>query len=217
MFDSSRGFLKQPFQFQIGAGDVIKGWDQVSAHALHILCRQRSSAFSSMGGARPRVRSRPPVLGAGNAQDEQGREGHTDLHARLRMCALTDRTKSGLPRTRHPAAPHRPVVVARRGRRPARRAARHPARRDPGVRRRAHRHQRGVLLLSHPRTHSACREATCPYMIMSHVLRRSLTLIEGSIAIHIFSRPKITAKKRACVRASDQRSLRRRLSRRVPG
>jgi hypothetical protein len=45
-------------------------------------------------------------------------------------------------------------------------------------------------------------------MIMSHVLRRSLTLIEGSIAIHIFSRPKITAKKRACVRASDQRFLR---------
>ena len=28
VFDSSRGFLKQPFQFQIGAGDVIRGWDQ---------------------------------------------------------------------------------------------------------------------------------------------------------------------------------------------
>ena len=43
VFDSSRGFLKQPFQFQIGAGDVIKGWDQVSAHAPHILCRHHSS------------------------------------------------------------------------------------------------------------------------------------------------------------------------------
>jgi len=27
VFDTSRGFLKQPFQFQIGAGEVIKGWD----------------------------------------------------------------------------------------------------------------------------------------------------------------------------------------------
>ena len=26
--DTSRGFLKQPFKFQIGAGEVIKGWDQ---------------------------------------------------------------------------------------------------------------------------------------------------------------------------------------------
>ena len=41
-------------------------------------------------------------------------------------------------------------VVILHGRRPARRAARHPARRDPGVRRRAHWHQRKALLLSQP-------------------------------------------------------------------
>ena len=27
VFDTSRGFLRGPFKFQIGAGDVIKGWD----------------------------------------------------------------------------------------------------------------------------------------------------------------------------------------------
>ena len=37
VFDSSRGFLKQPFQFQIGAGDVIRGWDQASACSSHPL------------------------------------------------------------------------------------------------------------------------------------------------------------------------------------
>ena len=41
VFDTSRGFFKQPFKFQIGAGDVIKAWDQgmlkMSVGALRII------------------------------------------------------------------------------------------------------------------------------------------------------------------------------------
>ena len=108
VFDSSRGFLKQPFQFQIGAGDVIRGWDQASACSSHPLAGTAPARCSaSMGITRTRVRSRPPALGAGHAEDEQGREGDSHMHARLRMYARTHRTMQARPavHSAHPPAP----------------------------------------------------------------------------------------------------------------
>ena len=131
VFDSSRGFLKQPFQFQIGAGDVIRGWDQASACSSHPLAGTAPARCSaSMGITRTRVRSRPPALGAGHAEDEQGREGDSHMHARLRMYARAHRTKRGPPCTRptHPRRDNACRYLARQTASAARRPTSRPAR-----------------------------------------------------------------------------------------
>ena len=114
VFDSSRGFLKQPFQFQIGAGDVIRGWDQ--------------GMLKMSKGEKATLTCTP---------DFACTREHIEPSAARR--ALGPPTRAEIT-----------LVVILHGRRPARRAARHPARRDPGVRRRAHWHQRKALLLSQP-------------------------------------------------------------------
>ena len=131
VFDSSRGFLKQPFSFQIGAGDVIRGWDQASACSSHPLAGTAPAHCSAgMGITRTRVRSRPPALGAGHAEDEQGREGDSHMHARLRMYARAHRTKRGPPCTRptHPCRDNACRYLARQTASAARRPTSRPAR-----------------------------------------------------------------------------------------
>ena len=114
VFDSSRGFLKQPFQFQIGAGDVIRGWDQ--------------GMLKMSKGEKATLTCTP---------DFACTREHIEPSAARRALGP-------------PTCAEITLVVILHGRRPARRAARHPARRDPGVRRRAHWHQRKALLLSQP-------------------------------------------------------------------
>ena len=85
---------------------------------------------ASMGITRTRVRSRPPALGAGHAEDEQGREGDSHMHARLRMYARAHRTKRGPPCTRptHPRRDHACRYLARQTASAARRPTSRPAR-----------------------------------------------------------------------------------------
>ena len=154
VFDSSRGFLKQPFQFQIGAGDVIRGWDQASACSSYPLPaplpRTALPAWASPALVCAHAR-RPSAQGMLKmSKGEKATLTCTPDFACTREHIEPSAARRALgPPTRAEIT----LVVILHGRRPARRAARHPARRDPGVRRRAHWHQRKALLLSHPGTH----------------------------------------------------------------
>ena len=125
-----------------GQDDQARRWEDVSEggpdgegalhrqavgwHRLRLLARLPQAAVP----VPDRCRRRHQGMGPGHAEDEQGREGDSHMHARLRMYARAHRTKRGPPCTRptHPRRDNACRYLARQTASAARRPTSRPAR-----------------------------------------------------------------------------------------
>ena len=113
-------------------------------------CRHRSRALLRRHGHHPHSRALTPAGPSAQGMLKMSKGEKATLTCTPDFACTREHIEPSAARRAlgPPTRAEITLAVILHGRRPARRAARHPARRDPGVRRRAHWHQRKALLLS---------------------------------------------------------------------